>query len=457
MKKALLVNPWIYDFAAFDFWAKPLGLLYLGSILRHNGFEVEMVDCMDRNDPDLCKISPPKKDTFGTGHFHFEEIEKPEILKGVKRRYKRYGLPKDLFLQRLERFKEFDYIFFTSIMTFWYLGLFDAIKIVRSLFKNTPIVLGGIYPTLCFEHAKEKSSADYVIDGFAEEKLGFLGIPRYESLDSLPYPAYDLYKHLDYACVLTSRGCPFRCTYCASPRLFNGLYQRYYLKVVEEIEHYYWKLKVKDIVFYDDALFYSAENHIKKILDEIIRRKLKCRFHTPNGLHPKFITERLAHMLRRAHFKSIYLSLETSYAKRQKNTGGKVTNKELIDAIDNLEKAGYRRKDIVVYLMVGMPDQEVEEVIQSIVFVSNLGAKVHLAEYSPIPSTVDWKYAEKILPSNDPLFHNNSIFPLYRDKSDEFQKVKDLAKVANFATRFDLGKFITSNGANPQKIEKYLL
>ena len=36
-KKILLVNPWIYDFAAYDMWAKPLGLLYIGSLLRSYG------------------------------------------------------------------------------------------------------------------------------------------------------------------------------------------------------------------------------------------------------------------------------------------------------------------------------------------------------------------------------------------------------------------------------------
>jgi hypothetical protein len=36
-KQILLINPWIHDFAAYDFWLKPLGLLYLGGLLRQNG------------------------------------------------------------------------------------------------------------------------------------------------------------------------------------------------------------------------------------------------------------------------------------------------------------------------------------------------------------------------------------------------------------------------------------
>ena len=37
----LLINPWIYDFTAYDFWSKPLGLLYIASILRNIGYQID--------------------------------------------------------------------------------------------------------------------------------------------------------------------------------------------------------------------------------------------------------------------------------------------------------------------------------------------------------------------------------------------------------------------------------
>ena len=42
----LLINPWIYDFAAYDFWAKPLGFLYVAALLRKNGFSIHYIDCL---------------------------------------------------------------------------------------------------------------------------------------------------------------------------------------------------------------------------------------------------------------------------------------------------------------------------------------------------------------------------------------------------------------------------
>lgn len=437
LRRALLVNPWIYDFAAFDFWIKPLGLLYIGSILRENGFEVTLLDALDRWAPGL---PPLRSDRYGRGNFYSVKVEKPDVLKGVMRYYKRYGVPMEYFKERLEKIEHPDIVFITCTMTFWYPGMFEAIRIVKSRFPRALVVVGGIYSTLCYEHSSRLSGADSVIPGVAERALGFLNIRNYEDLDELPYPAYDLYPELNYVCILTSRGCPFRCTYCASNLLFGKFYQRDVMKVIDEIEYYYWQLGVKNIVFYDDALLWKPKDHIGKILDEIIRRKLKCRFHTPNGLHPKFIDEELAHKMKIANFSSLYLSLETSVPEKQISTGGKVTNEDLIRALDNLEKAGYSRKEIVVYVLAGMADQSVEEVASTCLFVNSLGAKVHLAEYSPIPGTKDWQKikADGLIESDDPLLQNNSIYPLWRTRENEMQRLKDLVKVLNYSTRLNL-------------------
>jgi len=81
LKRALLINPWIYDFKAYDFFLKPLGLLYLASYLRENNFEVDLIDCLDRNHPLILKNFKIKKDKYGRGKFPYTFIEKPEIIK----------------------------------------------------------------------------------------------------------------------------------------------------------------------------------------------------------------------------------------------------------------------------------------------------------------------------------------------------------------------------------------
>ena len=58
----LLVNPWIHDFAAYDFWAKPLGLMTLGGLLREHGARISYLDCLNRFHPlSATGFQPPSR------------------------------------------------------------------------------------------------------------------------------------------------------------------------------------------------------------------------------------------------------------------------------------------------------------------------------------------------------------------------------------------------------------
>ncbi len=92
-RTALLVNPPIYDFAACDFWLKPLGLLRVGGMLRTAGFRVHLLDYLDRQHPLLPEGRHRRSDAFGRGRFFAEEVRPPRVLAGIQRKYKRYGLP----------------------------------------------------------------------------------------------------------------------------------------------------------------------------------------------------------------------------------------------------------------------------------------------------------------------------------------------------------------------------
>ena len=54
-KTIVSVVPWIYDFAAYDLWMQPLGLLRLSTELRSLGFHVDFIGCLDRYDPEFLK------------------------------------------------------------------------------------------------------------------------------------------------------------------------------------------------------------------------------------------------------------------------------------------------------------------------------------------------------------------------------------------------------------------
>jgi len=411
----LLLNPWITDFAAYNLWIKPLGLLEIASLLRENGFRVTLIDCLDFS---------IKTQKYGDGKFFKTKIEKPPPFKSIPRNYSQYGIPEEILLKRLSFLEEPDLICVTSGMTYWYPGVFKLIEITKKFFKGVPIILGGIYATLCYEHAKKHSGVDIVFNSRGElEVLKLVSdLTNKElithnsklSIDNLPCPSFDLYPHLDYVCIATSRGCPLKCTYCASPFLSNGFVRRDPLKVVEEIEHWTAKYQVNNIAFYDDALLIEPPKHFIPMMKGLINKGIHCNFHTPNAIHIREIDGEVADLLFRGGFKTIRLGFETSDEATQVKTGGKVDNEEFRQAIKYLKRAGYSGEEMGVYIMIGLPSQRVGEAEESIAYVKEKGARPMLVEYSPIPHTTLFEKAKRMSKfdlENEPLFHNNSILP----------------------------------------------
>jgi radical SAM superfamily enzyme YgiQ (UPF0313 family) len=445
--RILLINPWIYDFVAYCEWSEPLGLLSIAAVLQENGYEVSLIDCLDRRHPQLP--SGPRDDTYGRGKFLKTLVEKPPLLSHVPRRYGRYGLPVELFEEELERQPWPDVVMVTSGMTYWYPGPFEAIRRARARFPEVPTVLGGVYATLCPHHAREKSGADHVVTGEGELQALRLvdeltgnrsDYGRCTSdLDSLPWPSHELRRNQGYAAIQTSRGCPFRCTYCASSLLHpRGFRRRSPRRVADEIEHCRRDLGIRDFAFYDDALLVNASGHLHVLLDEVQQRRLDCRFHTPNGLHARYLDEPLASKMYRAGFETIRLGLETSDAREQRRTGSKISNEDFRSAVRALKGAGFRTDQITAYVLMGLPGQAVREVMDSIDFAHESGALVQIEALSLIPGTVEWERAALSghLDGNvDPLLHNNSLFPFSWCEATvgDFQRAKSRATAGNRA------------------------
>lgn len=427
----LLINPWIYDVAAYDFFARPLGLLYLAGFLEAKGVPVRLIDCVAAPH---ARLGP-----FGTGRYPKELLPPPPALAGFPRRYGRYGISEAAFRRELARIPRPAAILVTSLMTYWYPGVTEAIRLAREQFPDTPVLLGGIYATLCPDHARRHSGADVVVSGPGEEAVvqhlaSLLNInpaPVPANLEALPYPALNLAPGLSFIPLLTSRGCPFACDYCASPLLAPRFQRRSPEAVVEELFSWQRRLGLTEVAFYDDALLVDADDHLLVILDELARRGAKFRFHTPNGLHARFITQEMARWLKRAPFATLRLGVETA-APGGRRLDQKLQEGELEPALRYLQEAGFRQDEIGVYLLLGLPGQEDEKVAASIRRVRELGATPVLALYSPIPGTALWPEALAASPhdlENEPLYHNNSLFPCWPEFSwERYTRLKRLAQ-----------------------------
>lgn len=435
--RVLLVNPYIYDFTAFDLWLRPLGLLYIAAVIqKYTDVEIEWLDALDR----FAVAESPKAKPDGRGKYHRELVEKPLIYNQIPRYYARYGMPLETFDQKLAALPDVDIILVTSLMTYWVDGVNFTIERLRKRFPAAHVVLGGTIPTLAPEVAKQQVTADQFISGYGEgpvlELLASRGatispIPDFTNIDNIPFPAVEFLSGKTFLPILTSRGCPYRCTYCASQLMNPTFTERSAQQITDEIFARHKDYGTRHFIFFDDALLVNKHQRFFQVFRKV-REELDVQFHTPNGTHTREIDEETAELLYQSGFRTLILSFESTSAHILHRSSDKVTVNHMETAVNNLVKAGFKPSELECYLLFGIPGQTTEEVEQSLDFVRQLGILPHLSYYSPVPGTQDTRGLQRqgILSSPIDLYETNKIYWLYHKSGfspSEIQHIKQQA------------------------------
>ena len=425
--KILLVNPPIYDFAAYDFWLKPHGMLCVGGMLRSMA-DITLFDTMDRLHPKFDPAVREKTDPFGTGPYPFKKIKNPAALIDIPRYFRRFGLPRQVFQQFLTTSSPFDVVLVQTTMTYWYLGYKEVIEDIRQYCPQAKIVLGGFYAAACTDHAKTLG-ADVVIAG---DDLD----PLWQLLGQAPpagphLPAWELYPKLETATMKLTHGCPFRCSYCYVPQSGVGFQTRPSDECVAELEQLI-DLGVMNIAFYDDALLFQPEKILLPFLQAVIDRNIQVNFHTPNALHARYMTADIPKSMVTAGTKTFHFGFESRSEAFHKETGSdKVVSDELADAVESLRSAGADPRNIIAYEMLGHPLADVQQLESSMRFAHSLGIRIMLSDFSPIPDTPDGELCRKYTDLNDPLNHSKTAFPIRFLGFDKVNYYKNLCRKLN--------------------------
>ncbi|MDI6449656.1 B12-binding domain-containing radical SAM protein [Anaerobaca lacustris] len=418
--RILLVNPPIYDFAAYDFWLRPYGLLSVAGQLRGKA-DIALFDYLDRPLPAL-----DESDRWGRGRFRSERVNTPACLDAIPRYFHRFGVPRDSFRAFLARQDAFDGVLVQTMMSYWYPGVQEVIEDIRRAFPTAKIVLGGNYVTICAEHARGLD-ADLCIVGTDLDPLWrFLAIEP----DAEQTGLWEMYNRPAVGALKLSDGCLFHCTYCSVPRVYEGFRPRSLGRSLAELELLV-SLGARDVAFYDDALLFKAETVLMPFLEEVLGRDIRVNFHTPNALNARFIQADLAKLMVRAGFRTFYLGFESRSPGWQQGTGGKVHCDDLVEAVRHLVAAGADPGEITAYQIVGHPDSDLQELEASMHFVHSLGIRGMLADFSPIPGTPDGDACRRWVDMDEPLMHNKTAFPILRLGFDEVNRLKDLQRKLN--------------------------
>jgi radical SAM superfamily enzyme YgiQ (UPF0313 family) len=230
----------------------------------------------------------------------------------------------------------------------------------------------------------------------------------------------------DGAAVRLNSGCPMKCNYCASAKL-SSFSMGCYKTVFDQLVYLNKKYGTANFAFYDDALLFKKEKSFLPLLEEIISSNIKFNFYVPNGLHIDYLDSETVLMMKKAGFKEVRLGFESSDPGFHLRNGKKYNPDTFPAVIEALKSNGFCGSNVIIYMLAGLPGQYAEEARETVRYLKKFDVRISVSEYSPVPGSALWEESIKksIYPvAEDPLYHNNSIFPMswekfsYKDMQD---------------------------------------
>lgn len=430
-KRILLINPPVYDTQYWSRWSQPAGLLRLATLLAKRGYKLDLVDCMEADAEG--KVHKRTKNVGGSIY-----IERDD----VRRTRWHFGISWETFNERLNEIDTPPHeVWITSIMTYWWESTRDAVTEVRKKFPKAKILVGGVYPTLAPEHAAEKLGADFIVTGEVPEANN-------------EWTNFELYKTKPTYCILaTSRGCPWDCAYCAARTLNGGsskVRSRDPEDVLAEIEYKIKKYGIRRYGFYEDNSL-VLKGHLQSILQMIIDRGLKLDLYAPEGFETRFLTEEVLRVMKRSGFKRVHLPFEA--LKMDTNLGWNrrhASTASFERSVEAAKAAGFKThtQDLNAFVLFGLPDENLEDILDGVLYVHhNVGSVIPML-FTPVPSTRIYReHAEYLhdLRGWDLQDLNGKLLPFveYNRKHQPKLRASDYLELEKLMTILNNGKFMS--------------
>jgi magnesium-protoporphyrin IX monomethyl ester (oxidative) cyclase len=282
------------------------------------------------------------------------------------------------------------------------MGAYRLTKEIKGRLPSCKVILGGPHPTALPEEAFEMSTPDAVAIGEGEvtftEFVSCCAGPGYspeslaridglcilvdgrptrteprefiKDIDSIPFPARDLvdmkrysgypiYRSSPSATILTSRGCPFKCTYCSN-NVWRTSTPRHRVRspknIADEIQHLHENDGINELYDYSDE-FNTRLSHSKKILKEIISRNMSVSIKTL--LRAKPIDEEFVRLMKEAGIWYIHLGIESGNERTLKGIRKMVTLQDIENCCSLLKKYDIQIWGLFMYFNIWEEDGKV--------------------------------------------------------------------------------------------------
>ncbi|MEM5816023.1 MAG: radical SAM protein [Candidatus Aenigmatarchaeota archaeon] len=364
----------------------PYSLLWIGGILKNEGFEVELIDA-NRFKIDYTRLKEILKERdFDVVLFRFTpttfewDMKVASIVKELRRNSLTIGLCltlKDFPKEVLERAKDLD----IYIPQEWESVVPELLKAMKTG-KDLSEVRG-----LAF-----KSDGSIIIT----EK-----VPPIKNYDSLPLPAYDLLPSLkgyranfpvprgkNFMIIYTSKGCPFQCSYCTVARTPFKIKSP--KRVIEELKLLYEKYDVRVVSFFDETFTINRDRVIK--ICEYIKEELpELRWYCNTRV--ELVDLELLQIMYEGGCRGIAFGVESGSQRILDNVKKGNTVMDAENAIIWAKSVGIK---VFTSFIFGLPGENWDSIKETIEFVKRTlphGAQFNVAV--PYPGTEFYKYIAK--------------------------------------------------------------
>jgi radical SAM superfamily enzyme YgiQ (UPF0313 family) len=308
-----------------------------------------------------------------------------------------------------------------TAMTFTLIDVIMTAELIKKHNPSCKIILGGPHVHIYPEETINLDCVDYLIQGEGElavlELLEALegkrsvdlvsgivykdngtfvdkGIaPKIEDLDQIPYPDRRFLPIEHYGSLLgrsnlittmfTSRGCPYKCTFCDRPMspTISGFRWRSAKNVVDEMEECAG-LGISEILIYDDT-FSVRKDRVIEICDEILARRLKVTWDV--RAHVNTVNADLLKMMKRAGCDRIHYGVESGNDRMLKVIKKNSTIKKVKKAFVETREAGI---EALAYFMVGQQTETKADILDTMSLSKELKPDYcHFTIFCPYPAT----------------------------------------------------------------------
>lgn len=455
MAKILLLNPFLTVYPDDPAGINPaLGLGYLAAYLESNDVEVKVLDIA---------------------------AEGVDMRKKMGKKV-RYGLPEIEIIKKIKAFSP-QMVGITCQSTLHAKDALETAEIVKKADRNILVVMGGAHPSSNPREMLKDKNVDVVVRGEGEitlleivksieKKKGLRKIAGtfvreggkiYENparsyikdLDMLPFPARHLLpmeiyfremaENTSYAIrnrpmtVITSRGCPGNCIYCAVKTVWGRTWRgRSPENVVDEIEILMKEYKANEIHFIDDSISVDKKR-LEGICDEIIKRKLDIKWTTPNGIAIWLLDEKLLAKMKKAGCYRLTFGLESGNFETLNNFIGKHYDYDQAKKI--IKYASKIGLWTIGTFIIGFPYEKRDSIEDTINFA--IATDLDFAVFyiaNPFPGTPMY---ELYLKNN--LLPSNNAFEVVRGCDTKYFTHQELTKIQGEA----FSRFLESRKKNP--------